>query len=216
VDDRHWDEARISWTPAEFLERISLWFCRAARGELHDPRQPLDPFFGASDYSFIFPRSALSGKNSTELAFFPSAADPRSLIGVPVERVKNADKAKIGRFTTVAYRVPHERMTRLRHAPSTFGSLVRALSSRGIDLIDDLRGRMKEWYGSKKTDAGRLASLLAIIVEFPVMTPDGKPTPFADREHSSPPASWATWAWQSGLSIRLPPIRARSLDMRRR
>ena len=39
---------------------------------------------------------------------------------------------------------------------------------------------MKEWYGAKKSDAGRLGSLLAIIVEFPVMTPDGKPTSFAD------------------------------------
>jgi hypothetical protein len=39
---------------------------------------------------------------------------------------------------------------------------------------------MKEWYGSKATDAGRLQSALAIIVEFPVMAPDGTMTNFAD------------------------------------
>jgi hypothetical protein len=180
IDDRPWNEARVSWTPAEFLERITVWFYRAARGELHDPRQPLDPFFGASEYSFIFPRSALSKATSTELAFFSSSADRYSLVTVPLELIKEAEKRKVARFITVAYRVPHERMTRLRNAPSTFGSLARALSLRGVDLVADLRTRMKDWYGAKKSDAGRLGSLLAIIVEFPVMTPNDKPTSFAD------------------------------------
>jgi hypothetical protein len=180
LDDRPWSEARISWTPAEFLERITLWFYRAARGELHDPRQPLDPFFGTSEYSFIFPRSALAGKQSTELAFFASPADPRSLITVPLDVVKDAYKDKTARFITIAYRVPHEKMKRLRNAPSTFGSLARMLTARGIDLVGDLRAKMKEWYGSKATDAGRLSSVLAIIVEFPVTAPDGTQTNSAD------------------------------------
>ena len=130
VDDRPWVETRLSWTPAEFLERISLWFYRAARGDLHDPRQPLDPFFGTSEYSFIFPRSALDGKESTELAFFSSPADPRSLIAFPLEVVADAHKANTARFVMMAYRVQHEKMKRLRNAPSTFGSLTHMLKDR--------------------------------------------------------------------------------------
>ena len=133
-----------------------------------------------SQYSFIFPRAALSETNSTELAYFASSADPRSLITVPLDRIKEAEKRKVARFTTVAYRVPHEKMTRLRNVPSNFGSLARILSARGVDLVADLRTRMKEWYGAQKSDAGRLASLLAIIVEFPIIEPDGKLTNVAD------------------------------------
>ena len=43
IDDRIWSEARLTWTAAELIHRILSWFSRAARGELHDPRQPLDP-----------------------------------------------------------------------------------------------------------------------------------------------------------------------------
>jgi hypothetical protein len=180
VDDRPWVEAKMSWTSAEFVERISLWFYRAARGELHDPRQPLDPFFGTSEYSFIFPRSALDGKRSVELAFFSSPADPRSLIAFPLDVVADAHKARAARFITMAYRVPHERMKRLRNAPSTFSSLARMLKERGIDLVGDLRTKTKDWYGANATDAGRLQSALAIIVEFPVTAPDGTKTNFVD------------------------------------
>jgi hypothetical protein len=180
VDDRPWAEAQTTWTPAEFLERITLWFRRAARGELHDPNQPLDPFFGGSEYSFIFPRSALAGTGSAELAFFGSAADPTSFVAVLLHLVREAEKKSALRFTTVAYYVPPEKMTRLRNAPSTFGSLVRALSARGVDLVADLRTRMKEWYGAKQQDAGRLASRVAIIVVFPIITPGGKLANLAD------------------------------------
>ena len=180
IDDRPWAELRLSWTPTEFLERILLWFYRAARGELHDARQPLDPFFGTSEFSFIFPRTALDGKQSTELAFFASPADPHSLIAIPLEAISAAHKDNTARFVTMAYRVPHEKMKRLRKAPSTFGSLARMLNDRGIDLVGDLQTKMKDWYGAKVTDAGRLQSALAIIVEFPIIAPDGTKTDLAD------------------------------------
>ena len=139
VDDRPWVEARVTWTPIELLERLNLWFHRAARGELHDPHQPLDPFFGISEFTFIFPRSALNGIAATELAFFASTADANTLLSIPLNLVRGGL-----RFMTVAYRVAPERMTRLRKAPSTFGSLVRALQARNVDVVGDLRARMKE------------------------------------------------------------------------
>ena len=59
IDDRPWAEARLTWTPAELIERVLSWFRRAARGELQDARQPLDPIFMVSPLSFIVARSIL-------------------------------------------------------------------------------------------------------------------------------------------------------------
>lgn len=174
IDDRPWAEARTTWTPAELVERLSLWFHRAARGELHDPNQPLDPFFGLSDLSFVFPRSVLEGKGAAELAFFATTPDPKVFLSVPLHLIGDASKKGLPRFTTVAYRVPPERMKRLRNAPSTLGSLTRVLHDRGVDIVSDLRTRMKEWYGAKATDAGRLGGPLAIVVEFPIISPRGE------------------------------------------
>ena len=39
---------------------------------------------------------------------------------------------------------------------------------------------MKDWYGAKQSDAGRLSSILSIVVEFPIMTPAGELTRIAD------------------------------------
>src|SRR5207237_3419477 len=64
IDDRSWAEARLTWTPAELLERILMWFRRAARGELHDARQPLDPTLMGSPLSFIVARSILGDDHS--------------------------------------------------------------------------------------------------------------------------------------------------------
>lgn len=167
VDDRPWSEARLGWTPAETIERLSLWFHRASRGELHDSFQPLDPFFGRSAYSFVFPRSALREGLSAELAFIAGSSDASTLVAAPLEKLRPG----VTGFVTIAYRVPAERMRRLRNAPTTLGSLARVLESRGIDIVGDLRERMKLWSGSEAKHAGRLAGALAVIVEFPVVSP---------------------------------------------
>ena len=56
IDDRPWAEARLT---ADLIERILSWFRRAARGELQDARQPLDPILMGSALSFIIARSVL-------------------------------------------------------------------------------------------------------------------------------------------------------------
>lgn len=176
IDDRPWNEARLTWTPAELLQRIVAWFYRAARDELHDANQPVDSFFGLSPYHFIFPRSVFeSGGTGAELAGATNATeDPRVVLTVPVGKLKSAPEE--GRLVTMAFRVPAERMRRLRKAPTTLMSLARLMEERGVDLLDDLKARTRNWCGVDAESGRRLASNLAIIVEMPIMTPDNQPT----------------------------------------
>src|SRR6185369_14298493 len=67
IDDRPWSEARLTWTPAELVDRIVWWFRRAARGELQDARQPLDPILAGSGLSFIVARSILDAPDAADL-----------------------------------------------------------------------------------------------------------------------------------------------------
>src|SRR5258708_31395634 len=67
IADRPWSEARLTWTPAELIERILSWFRRAARGELQDARQPLDPILMGSTLSFIIARSVLDAGDTADL-----------------------------------------------------------------------------------------------------------------------------------------------------
>ena len=57
VDDRPWPEARITWTPAETLQRLVRWFERAGMGELHAAGQPLDPYFAGATLQIVLPKA---------------------------------------------------------------------------------------------------------------------------------------------------------------
>lgn len=171
LDERPWVEARITWTAAELLQRLSLWLHRAARGELHDINQPLDPIFFFSPYVFIVPRASLSDQGSTELVFMAKQPNTTTFVSMPLEVWGRQPAASAILFMTLALRVKPERMARLRRAPTNVLSLVNILQERGIDLVDDLRARIKGWEVTKKEFERRLNSKLAIIVEFPVVSP---------------------------------------------
>jgi proteasome lid subunit RPN8/RPN11 len=173
IDDRPWDEALLTWTPAELLQRVAAWFRRAARGELHDPHQPLEPFFGASRYSFVFPRSFLAEGNSVELAAFVNEAEDPTVVHVaPLLALRPPFTGT--RILPLAYRVPPELMARMRRAPRHLGSLAAFLEGRDLHLLRDLRARIRRWSGATQEDGHRLGSKLAVIVEMPVVGPGGE------------------------------------------
>lgn len=170
IDDRGWAEARLTWTPAELVQRILSWFRRSAEGVLHDARQPVDPLMFTTGYSFIMSRSLLDD------------AAPQDLIAVPDEtetimrvfpRAELSHKAKALPIVVAAFRVPPAQMTRLEFAPGNLGSLADMLSARGIDIFGGLRTRFSAWLADAKANAAQINSCLAVIIEMPIVAPNG-------------------------------------------
>src|SRR5256885_23620 len=58
--DTPWSEARLTWTPPAFIERIRSWLARTARGELHAADQPLEPLLLATRYILVLPSDCFS------------------------------------------------------------------------------------------------------------------------------------------------------------
>jgi hypothetical protein len=169
IDDRPWGEARLTWTPAELIERILSWFRRAGRGELHDARQPLDPLLMGSPLSFFIERVVLEADPGDLIAEHDPAS--RNLLRVTSARGRgftpNAEP-----FSIVSYRVPPHKMKRLRWAPDNFLGLCAALRERGIDLQGDLGRRIGEWFAQGAL--WRLLGRFAVIVEMPIVSPRGE------------------------------------------
>lgn len=172
IDDRIWSEARLTWTAAELIHRILSWFSRAARGELHDPRQPLDPLIIGSPLSFIIPRHVLRQAGDIDLVGVHDREHRQSL---RVRRVEDAQAPieLVEPICIVAYRIAPEKMRRLAEAPGNLGSLADMLRHRGIDLLDDLRERFSGWLAEDLASALRLNSRFAAILEMPIIAPDG-------------------------------------------
>ena len=64
-------------------------------------------------------------------------------------------------------------MQRLTFAPNNLGSLADMLLRRGIDLFADLRERFSRWLGEAQSQVWRINSRFAVIVEMPIIAPDG-------------------------------------------
>jgi hypothetical protein len=169
VDDRPLAEARLTWTPAEFVERILLWFRHAARGELHDARQPLDPILMGSLLSFIIARSILDAGDQADLI---GEYDPGFPNVLRVKRVSEVGKLtpSMEPVTVFTYRVPPERMKRLRYAPTDLAGLAGILKDRGIDLLCDLGRRLMVSLAEGEPSAWRLNGRVAVIVEMPILS----------------------------------------------
>lgn len=166
VDDRPWAEARLTVTGYELARRIQLWLSRAARGELHDPAQPPDPLFFASQLGLVVPASAVvESTEPVELAGIVRE-DNEDLILTETARPSGIPPS----FAVLAFKAQLQEMTRLRYAPRNLDALAAELERCGIGLLDELKARLKAWAGLESASIQRLSARLAIVMAFPVAT----------------------------------------------
>lgn len=201
IDDRPWAEARLTWTPAELIERILSWFRRAARGELHDASQPLDPILMGSLLSFIIARSILDSDDAEDLV---GEHDPDFNNVLRVKRRKEITgiTPDMEPVTIAAYRVAPECMKRLRTAPTHLASLAAMLKERGIDLLAELSARFSVLFMEDDPAAWRINSRVAIIVEMPILFPSGGQEDGVDLRAFITPVSAGDIAVALGFAIR--------------
>jgi hypothetical protein len=165
IDDRPWPEAKLSYTPADFIWRVGLWLSKAARGELHDPAQPLDPIFLQGGDTLLLPAAALAdAAEPVELCGQYRTDNPGYIIAKPYEQ---APSGTLG-FVVVSFQLPPQAMPRMRYAPTTLGDLNAELARSGIDLFADLKRRLRGWTGFDSNNRRRLGERLAIVVQFPI------------------------------------------------
>jgi hypothetical protein len=202
IDDRPWAEARLTWTPAELIERILSWFRRAARGELQDARQPLDPILMGSLLSFIIARSILDSADAADLI---GEYDPEDFSVLRVKRRAQGDTIMPGGtepVTVFAYRVPPEQMKRMRYAPTDLADLAAILRERGIDLLRDLIVRLTAFLAEGKEAAWRLNGRVAVIVEMPIPSPRGGIESGTDTRAFITPVSAGDIAASLGVALK--------------
>jgi hypothetical protein len=175
VDDRPWQEARPLYTPAELLHRIIKWFERAGRGGLHDPRQPLDPFFMAKGCHLVIPRNAFEGGAVRELEGFAPDLENQLVV---ILRESRPQQPRQGSFTVIALSFEPRAMGRMRRAPTNLASLLHELAERDINLAEVLAARFTAW--SAAGHHVNFNTRLGLLLRMPIMGPDGKPTDTSD------------------------------------
>ncbi len=166
IDDRPWEEARLTATGFDIVRRIQVWLSNASRGELHDTAQPPEPLFFFSARTIVLPSSAMmENPEPVELVGIIHEDNPNfvftieaSYVGVPPN------------ITVVAIKARPQDQERIRHIPNSLSSLASELENCGIDLYDKLKTVLRNWAGIEDSEIQRLSTRLAIVVTFPLAT----------------------------------------------
>lgn len=174
VDDRPWQEARLTWSPAECVRRIRQWLAKAARGELHDPAQPLEPFFYSSGYKLILPRAIIehadTGDATRLIGTIQEGGDLRVIIAQADDVAFRNAKSK-GRMAVLPFVIPDQVMAGIRDLPETLGALADMTGKLGLDIVGELRRRLANWVGWKSGEFVSLSAHLVICIVGKVTDP---------------------------------------------
>lgn len=175
IDDREWREAKITYTPAELLQRIVIWFERAGQGELHEANQPLDPYFVGSPRTVILPGPIFEQKPSERCDLVVVRSDQQSGI-IQLKESRSIDittlKEIFPRFIFITVEIQPDRMSRMRVAPSNLAILHNEMEARGTNLLEIIADDISAWILEEEARKRfRFESNLGILLKMPVIHP---------------------------------------------
>jgi hypothetical protein len=130
--------------------------------------------FFTSQLSLILPPTALAeSRKPVELAGIFRDDNPKLIITQPaspddITQPASPDDMRAPAFTVLAFQAKPQAMARLRHAPTTFAALAAELDKCGVDLLSEIKTRLKDWAGFDRADVRRLSSRFAIVIAFPI------------------------------------------------
>lgn len=188
--DRPWAEVAIRWTPVAFVERIRNWLKLTAKGMLHQDDQPLEQLLFDTGLRLILPSELLEDLTSdapVRLDVFRvgDAEYVRNLIAVKPPVEKEGKKGPLD-FVATTFSAKPQTHGIIRQTPSTLCELHDLVATGGIDLIGELRRRLRDWEESRLR-----AARLVIIVAFPLTRTDSGAT-----------EEWDFWAFLTARTVR--------------
>jgi hypothetical protein len=170
VDDRPWAEARSSWTPLAFLERVRWWMGAAATGGLSDQAQAIDPLFVSSGPDIAIPRAFLQPDTPAgNMTLFAGAGTEETAL-YHLRPNAAQDGGGQGALRLIPVRLPPQTMRAVRSAPRTLAELIAAFRDCGFDLLAAFREAALDILNPPYCNPTRVAVLLVAPI---VRTADG-------------------------------------------
>lgn len=167
--DERYEEIRHLWTSARFIHRIREWLALTARGELHQEDQPLERILIDYVGHLVLPHSLLDADDKAQSLFVANihpAANEKLFFIAQIQQPQN------GALDIVAsvYRCPPLTHGVIHRRPTTLADLAGLVEDTGIDILADLRERLKNWQNNDKVV---LNSRLLLVIQFPKKRNDG-------------------------------------------
>lgn len=176
--DRPWDEIKLRWTAATFVEHIRSWLALTARGHLHADDQPLEPLLLAGTEELILPATffepEVHGAPLLYVHAFQAGPDRDTYIAEP-SPPSPGDPSERPHFVATTVSCPPRQHGVIHRPPRNLSELHDFMAAAGGDLLDSLRVRLKEWQQSTPDFPQLLDARVIIIAHLPKTRVAGGP-----------------------------------------
>ena len=131
-----YDELKLDWRPASFIERIREWLSDTSQNKLHQKGQALEPFIIGSIGDFVISKKQL---NSEFKLNFNRTGNSR--IGVVASSDFDSDKSTIKFYR---FRIPLQKQGKVVCTPLSIESLSQFLAGFLFDFNEEFFNQIKE------------------------------------------------------------------------
>ncbi|HBL24229.1 MAG TPA: hypothetical protein DDZ40_08945 [Deltaproteobacteria bacterium] len=163
IYSERYEDIKRRWTSPRFVHRIRDWLALTARGELHQEDQPLEQILIDYVGHLVLPDRLLEEADDARPIFIGSVR--------PVEKEKlfliaQQQQPQDGALNIIAsvHRCPPQTHGVIYKRPITLADLSALVDRAGLDILAELRSRLKNWLNNKKSI---LDSHILLVIQFP-------------------------------------------------
>ena len=142
-----WRNIKHRWTPARFVARIREWLALTAKGELHQPDQPLEPLFLATRHRIVLPEEILAPEDESSLKqlYVRVLGDEESGFFLMADPKRPEDSKKNLLIAATVHRSPPVEHGIIYRSHSNLHELVELTAPFGLNLLAELREALGRW-----------------------------------------------------------------------
>jgi len=162
--DQPYEQVRMTWTPASFLDRVRFWLARTAVGTLHGEDQPLEPYISGSGAYLVVPAdfTASDIRRSPRLldVFICGKNDE-----MPTFRAvwQNPHPGRQADHIAAAFSCSPQTHGVIRRQPINLWELHKLCLEADFDLLAELTQTIQKWHAEKPAPKILEAKLFIII-----------------------------------------------------
>ena len=160
--DEHYEEIKRRWTSPSFVHRIRDWLALTARGELHQEDQPLEPILIGSVCHIVLPHNIEETNDAQPLYVVRANSDEDKKLFL-IARTQQPHNGALNIVASV-HRCPPQTHGVIHRMPTNLSDLAALVEDTGLDILAELRNRLRNWLDNKKV---LLDWNILLVIRFP-------------------------------------------------
>lgn len=191
--DEEYRNLKRSWTAQRFVERIRQWLALTAKGELHQDDQPLEPLISGYVGIIVLPRIILQRKETCPERLYLSgrgSSKDIDMLFLVAERERPSNNHTLPSIASIHVCNPQQHGV-IHRKPHTLRDIALFAEKGGIDLLSELRDRLRNWWKENSKEYNFFENPLILILACP-----------KTREKDTETEAIDVWAFISGESFK--------------